>query len=137
MSSGHTASPQTTAGEQYSTLERLLELALTEFGHTGAGPIPGEVVNYGIFAANQALEEVMKHPYWTGGDVDYYVTKTDRREVPDPIMVFGMANFIAQQQGSSKMNMLYQKFSDSMNKILLRQMYGAAATFEMKPMDKG
>lgn len=137
MSGGHTASPHTTAGQEYAALDRLIRLALVEMGHATAGQISGEVMNHCIFCANQALEDVMLHPYWDGGEIAYYVSQDDRRPVPDPIMVYGIAAYLSKQQASQRMQSLFKAFANSMNQILLRKKYGPNPSFDMKVYDKG
>lgn len=137
MSVQTTASPHTTAGAEFSSLDRLAFLALREFGHNSAGQVSGEVMSECIFCANQALEDIMGHPYWDDGEVAYYISQDERRPIPDPIMVFGIAAYLAQQQSSQKLQMLWQKYTNIMNKILLRKKYGVNPDFHMSVLDKG
>ena len=47
-----------------------------------------------IELANRVVEEVRRHPYWTGGDIDYYNDPTENRPINDLIMIDGLGSLL-------------------------------------------
>ena len=72
--------PFAAARNKFSPLEDLVRSALVRAGNFSPSRIDGEVMMMFIELANRVVEEVRRHPYWTGGDIDYYndPQKTDR-----------------------------------------------------------
>ena len=88
--------------EKFSPLEDLVRSALVRAGNFSPSRIDGEVMMMMIELANRVVEDVRKHPYWNGGDLDYYNDPTEFRAIPDMIMIDGLTAHYLIQQGSER-----------------------------------
>ena len=80
-----------------------------------------------IELANRVVEDVRQHPYWTGGDIDYYADITQSRAIPDMIMIDGLTAHYFIQQGSEKAMIFLQLYQAGMNNILNERTNGNKA----------
>ena len=77
-----------------------------------------------IELANRVIEDVRQHPYWDGGDIDYYTDIQERRPIPDMIMIDGLSTHYFIQQGSDKAMVHLQLYQSNMANILHQRAYG-------------
>lgn len=111
----------------YGALSDLVYQALRRYGDMNPATIDGDVMLMFIGLANEVIEEILRHPYWGGGDVEYYTSQEDVRGIPDEIMVTGLLARYAEQQSSDKLNLYLPKFYRAMNSILYRIKYGVGS----------
>ncbi len=94
-------------------LENLMYSALRRYGEFSPGQISGDVAPMFIEFANEILDDFNDHPYRANyEDVPPYISISDSREVPDPIIINGLIAQFASQQGHKdtiKYLSLYQK----------------------------
>ena len=120
--------------EKFSPLEDLVRSALVRAGNFSPSRIDGEVMMMMIELANRVVEDVRKHPYWNGGDLDYYNDPTEFRAIPDMIMIDGLTAHYLIQQGSEKAVMFLQLYQALMTDILLTRQ-DANKTYSIKPIE--
>ena len=120
--------------EKFSPLEDLVRSALVRAGNFSPSRIDGEVMMMMIELANRVVEDVRKHPYWNGGDLDYYNDPTEFRAIPDMIMIDGLTAHYLIQQGSEKAVMFLQLYQALMTDILLTRQ-DANKTYSLKPIE--
>ena len=77
-----------------------------------------------IELANRVVEDIRQHPYWVGGDIDYYQDTQERRPIPDLIMIDGLTAHYFIQQGSDKAMVFLQLYQANMTNILHDRSYG-------------
>jgi hypothetical protein len=102
----------------YSPLETIAFKALRIYGDFNPGTVDGDVLLMFVDFANQVIDEVRAHPYWRGGGVDYYASPTERRAIPDHIMMAGLLAKYAEQQFSDKYQLFAPKYARTMNQLL-------------------
>ncbi len=113
------------AGQKKNTpLEDLVRSALTRAGNYSPSRIDGEVMMMFIELANRVIEEVRRHPYWSGGDIDYYNDPTECREIPDLVMIDGLTAHYFIQQGSEKAMVFLQLYQANLTDTLLERDIG-------------
>tara|TARA_B100001287_G_scaffold231631_1_gene202514 strand:- start:3806 stop:4345 length:540 start_codon:yes stop_codon:yes gene_type:complete len=113
------------AGRKKNTpLEDLVRSALTRAGNYSPSRIDGEVMMMFIELANRVIEEVRRHPYWSGGDIDYYNDPTECREIPDLVMIDGLTAHYFIQQGSEKAMVFLQLYQANLTDTLLERDIG-------------
>jgi hypothetical protein len=110
--------------EKYSPLENLVRSALVRAGNFSPSRVDGEVMMLMIELANRVIEDVRQHPYWEGGDIDYYNDITEWRAIPDMIVIDGLTAHYFIQQGSDKAMIFLQLYQSSMSNILHDRSYG-------------
>jgi hypothetical protein len=120
--------------EKFSPLEDLVRSALVRAGNFSPSRIDGEVMMMMIELANRVVEDVRKHPYWNGGDLDYYNDPTEFRAIPDMIMIDGLTAHYLIQQGSEKAVMFLQLYQALMTDILLTRQ-DSNKTYSIKPIE--
>ena len=103
---------------KFTPLEGLVRSALVRAGNFSPSRIDGEVMMMMVELANRVVEEVRRHPYWTGGDIDYYNDPTQTREIPDMIMIDGLTSHYLIQQGSEKAMVFLQMYQANLADIL-------------------
>lgn len=111
----------------FTPLENLVRSALTRAGNFSVSRVDGEVMMMMIELANRVVEDVRQHPYWTGGDIDYYADITQSRAIPDMIMIDGLTAHYFIQQGSEKAMIFLQLYQAGMNNILNERTNGNKA----------
>lgn len=122
--------------KDYSPLEDLVRSALVRAGNFSPSRIDGEVMMMMIELANRVVEDVRKHPYWEGGEIDYYNDPTESRPIPDLVMIDGLTSHYLIQQGSEKAIMFLQMYQATMTDILLTRIDSNKRYFA-KIMDGG
>jgi hypothetical protein len=120
--------------EKFSPLEDLVRSALVRAGNFSPSRIDGEVMMMMIELANRVVEDIRKHPYWNGGNLDYYNDPTEFRAIPDMIMIDGLVAHYLIQQGSEKAIMFLQLYQALMTDILLTRQ-DANKTYSIKPVE--
>jgi hypothetical protein len=120
--------------EKFSPLEDLVRSALVRAGNFSPSRIDGEVMMMMIELANRVVEDIRKHPYWNGGDLDYYNDPTEFRAIPDMIMIDGLTAHYLIQQGSEKAVMFLQLYQALMTDILLTRQ-DSNKTYSIKPIE--
>ena len=128
--------PFAAAKEKFTPLESLVRSALVRAGNFSPSRVDGEVMMMMIELANRVIEDVRQHPYWTGGEIDYYTDTQERRHIPDMIMIDGLSAHYFVQQGSDKAMVHLQLYQSGMTNILHQRSHGNA-TYEVKIMDGG
>ena len=122
--------------EKFSPLEDLVRSALVRAGNFSPSRGDGEVMMRMIELANRVIEDVRKHPYHDGSEIDYYNDPTEFRKIPDMIMIDGLTSHYLIQQGSEKAIMFLQMYQATMTDILLTRIDGNKRYFA-KVMDGG
>lgn len=130
------AKPFAAGRDKFSPLEDLVRSALVRAGNFSPSRIDGEVMMMMIELANRVVEDVRKHAYWEGGNIDYYNDPTEHREIPDMIMIDGLTSHYLIQQGSEKAIMFLQMYQATMTDTLLNRLDGNKRYFA-KIMDGG
>ena len=110
--------------EKYSPLENLVRSALVRAGNFSPSRVDGEVMMLMIELANRVVEDVRQHPYWEGGDIDYFNDITEWRAIPDMIMIDGLTAHYFIQQGSEKAMIFLQLYQSNMANVLHERVYG-------------
>ena len=77
-----------------------------------------------IELANRVVEDVRKHPYWTGGDIDYFNDPTESRAIPDMVMIDGLTAHYLLQQGSDKAMVFLQIYQSNLTDTLFTRTNG-------------
>lgn len=113
--------------EKFTPLENLVRSALVRAGNFSPSRVDGEVMMLMIELANRVVEDVRQHPYWEGGDIDYYQDITERRPIPDMIMIDGLTAHYFIQQASEKAMVFLQLYQANMANILHERAYGNKA----------
>lgn len=108
----------------FTPLENLVRSALVRAGNFSPSRVDGEVMMLMIELANRVIEDVRQHPYWEGGDIDYYNDITERRSIPDMIMIDGLTAHYFIQQGSEKAMVFLQLYQANMANVLHERAYG-------------
>lgn len=109
--------------EKFSPLEDLVRSALVRAGNFSPSRIDGEVMMMMIELGNRVIEDVRKHPYWTGGEVNYYNDPTQSRQIPDMVMIDGLTAHYLLQQGSDKAMVFLQIYQSNLTDILWTRNY--------------
>lgn len=119
--------PQVT--DDYAPLERLINQALVRYGDYFPETSDGEVSSVMLQYANEVIEEIRQHPYASDEDINrrYYNSITEKRSVPDPIMIIGMAFHYATDQLSAKSQPLGRRYYQLLNSIMWRKLNGNTA----------
>jgi len=113
--------------EKFTPLESLVRSALVRAGNFSPSRVDGEVMMLMIELANRVVEDVRQHPYWEGGDIDYYQDITERRPIHDMILIDGLTAHYFIQQGSEKAMVFLQLYQANMANILHERAYGNKA----------
>jgi hypothetical protein len=129
-----TVNPQ--IADKTSPLETLIFQAVRRYGEFSPSTIDGSGILMFLEFANMVIEDIRHHPYWPEDlDVDYYISQTDTRPVPDPIIINGMLMHLAIQQGSPKVGLYNQLYSKTCNQVLYERLYGKRRP-NMKVVDR-
>jgi hypothetical protein len=119
----------------YSTLDDLVMRALRQYGESNPGVIDGDVMSMFIDFANEIIEEMRQHPYWTGGEINYYRHQSETRPIPDVIMIAGLQYYYAVQQESEKVASKGPRYFRTMNRTLYNRWKGPARP-ELQAFDR-
>ena len=134
MAEASVQKPFVAGKEKFSPLEDLVRSALVRAGNFSPSRIDGEVMMMMIELANRVIEDVRKHPYHDGSDIDYYNDPTEFRAIPDMIMIDGLTAHYLIQQGSEKAVMFLQLYQALMTDILLTRQDGNVR-YSAKPIE--
>lgn len=128
--------PQKAQGN-YTPLEQIAAMTFRRYGDFSDVGVQGDVLLMLIELANRVVEDVNGHPYavTTAADIaeypnavrtgiDYYVTQTDSREIPDLIVLDGLVYHYALQQMSQKAENYSRLYMRTLNGILYNRKYG-------------
>lgn len=108
----------------YSPLQNLAWDALREYGEMNPGTMDGDTMLMFLRFANYIVEDLRAHPYWDIPDIDYYTSLTDKRQIPDTIMIYALQSYYAMQQQSGKMNIKTPAYYRRMNELLYNRKFG-------------
>lgn len=121
--------------DPYAPLSATFTKALRIYGETNPAGADGAAMLMAVDFANEIIDLLHVHPYWTGGQLDYYVSPEEIRPIPDRIVQAGLLYLYAEQQGSEKTKVLYAKFTHTMNSILYNMKYGGSIRHELGVVD--
>lgn len=122
--------------DKFSPLETLIFQALRRYGEYAPGSVDGETILMMIEFANLVVEDVRRHPYWDGTELDYYESQHDVRPIPDPIVVAGLIAHLAIQQSSQKSQIALPLYYRLLNQTLHSRNIGNDKQPVMKLPDK-
>jgi hypothetical protein len=109
----------------YSPLQTLIMQVLRRYGEFSPGTVDGDTALMFIEFANMVLDEVRQHPYHDGSDLPYYLSLTDVRQVPDPVIIAGILYHYAMQQGSEKIQFYMPNYFRTLNQLLWHKANGS------------
>lgn len=119
-----------------SPLEALALRALRRYGEMSPSTMEGDVLLDFVDYANEVIDDVLGHPYFPAGEhIDYYVHPSDRRAVPDHIMVSGVLYRHALQQRSQYAPKYEADYHVKLNQLMLRVKFGTAPEFRFQAVD--
>lgn len=121
---------------EYAPLDALIVRALRRMGDFSPGSVDAQLILLMVDFANQIIDEVRAHPYWTGEEVSYYEHPTDWRAIPDGIIVSGLAYHYAAQQGSQKAAGFGPQYIRDLNRGLWQRLNGNTP-IQLKVVDGG
>lgn len=120
-----------------SSLETLCLQAIRQFGDFNPGTVDSSTLSMFLQFANQIIDEIRVHPYYSGYPVlDYYTSLTDTRPVNDAIIRSGLLYHYALQQGSEKIEIYAPLFNRTMNQQLWQELNGSTK-IQMRIVDDG
>ncbi len=131
--------PHVAGGGSSSPLSDLVRQGLALMGDSSAKRSTGDLEHLMIFFANQIIDEVRNHPYWDGVEVDYYTSSTEKRGIPDMVMVTGLAAKYATQQASQKAGALLSGpsgYYKTLNRKLWERRFTPGTAIELKPIEQ-
>lgn len=128
--------PHVSGGDRHAPLDALVRAALRRAGTFSVSRTDGETMMMFIEFANQVVEDVRRHPYWTGERIDYYTSQSESRPIPDEIVILGLLSHYTIQQGSEKAGFNLQMYQSRMADLLYERMYGNAP-LERRVVDGG
>lgn len=133
-----TPSTSTQITDEYAPLDVLALRALRRYGESSPSTVDAETMLMFMDYANSVLDDVMEHPYWKKGvEIPYYNHITERRNIPDNIMLLGLLAKYAADQTSAKAQRYEMEYFKRLNQILFRTRFGVGAQFEMQVVDYG
>lgn len=113
-------------------LETLIASAIRQFGDASSGAINGDVSLMMVEFANEIIEQIRVHPYQTYTDdnnvvhtvikdLRYYTHHTEKRDIPDTILVKGLLARYAMQQGSKRAQALWGVGLQTLNSVMFNR----------------
>lgn len=127
--------PHVFRGSKHAPLENLVAIALRRYGDFSSRRVTGDVVLMFIELANEVVEMINSHPYYSGDTIQYYNSQTDFREIEDAIMVRGLLALYAEQQASEKYPNARLEFARHLNGILYSRKYKGGVRHEMTSLE--
>lgn len=105
----------------YSPLDAMIVMALRRFGEFHPSTIDADTAQLFIECANEVVHDWNTHPYVNTGSpkisrVTPYISQTEARAIPDPIMVSGLLAYYAMQQGSPKGQLYMPRYNRMLNR---------------------
>lgn len=129
--------PHVDGGKGYAPLSDLMSVGLMIFGDNNIDMADGALAHLLLYFANNIVSEVNIHPYRTGKPlIQPYSHPAEVREIPDAILIDGIAAFYAGQQQSQKAPLLMAKYYQTMNRLLWMELNGNTK-IEARIFDKG
>jgi hypothetical protein len=105
-------------GDDYAPLETLAFKALRIYGDFNPGTVDGDVMAMFLDFANRIIDEIRAHPYWDGSALDYYKHQSEKRPIPDHLVIAGLLAKYAEQQFSEKYQVYAPAYARTMNQLL-------------------
>lgn len=124
-------------GEESSTLETLALLALRRFGEMSASSVEGDALGLFVLYANEVIDDIRTHPYTpTGYVLSYFKHLSERRPIPDHILVSGLLACYARDQKSKAADGYKAEYLLKLNQAMAFSRFGSGATFEISAPDR-
>jgi hypothetical protein len=117
-------------------LQTLATRALMQYGDFAPGAVHGEVILMFIDLANEVIDDIRSHPYWDGSALSYYRHQTDRRPIPDNLIIAGLLAKYSVQQASEKAGIRVSLYVSTLNKLLWYKLNGNGP-IALSVMDEG
>lgn len=103
--------------------------AIRQFGDASSGSVNGDVSLMMVEFANEIIEEIRVHPYQTYTDSDgavravvtdlnYFKHHSEKRDIPDVILIKGLLARYAFQQASKRAQALAGVAAQTMNRVM-------------------
>lgn len=123
-------------GGASSSLEALALRALRRYGEMAVSSAEGDAMALFLDYGNEIIDDILGHPYFpVGGVLPYYGHVSERRGIPDHIVVQGLLARHAKQQKSSKADEYLADYYAKLNQVMTRVKFGAAPEFEIAAPD--
>lgn len=137
--------PQVSGQDNYAPLIDLVATAERRRGQMTAARLTGDQVLLYLEYANEIVEDVRSHRYWTilvnkslaPAVLAYYTDLNEKRAIPDGIMIAGLRAYAAEQAGSKKAKALFDVYRARMSMILYQRIHGGVPKEYIRPMDGG
>ena len=117
------SSQQPNIDEPFSNLESLINDALKNFGNLYIDSIDPGVKALLLGRANRIVEDMRAHPYYPLPDLDYYKSLTDKRPIPDEIMISGLLYHYARFMRDSEWKEREKEYYTTASQILYTRMF--------------
>jgi|TARA_R100001510_G_scaffold34719_1_gene31189 hypothetical protein len=135
LNKNHVSNSNPHIRDVYSPLQKLSMQALRRYGEFAPESVDGNVLLMFIDFANEIIEDVRVHPYFSDNyEIEYYTHMTDSRSIPDTIMVNGLLFKYATQQASDKVQIYGPLYNQMLNQILYRE-HARTSKLQMIPVD--
>lgn len=129
-------SPQLVGSAPSSPLEALALRAMRRFGEMAPSTVEGDAMGLFVDYANEIIDDILGHPYFpVGGVLAYYTHASERRDIPDHIIVSGLLARHAKQQSSKRANEFLGDYYAKLNQVMTRVKFGAAPEFVIEAVD--
>lgn len=127
-------SPQ--IADDFAPLDALVLRTLRRYGEMSPSTTDAEAMLMFMDYANAIVDDVMEHPYWQKGvGIPYYNHTTEKRSVPDNIMIAGLLAKYAFDKSSQKAGKYEQDYYKRLNQVLARVKFGVGAEFSIQVID--
>lgn len=137
LNKNHVSNSNPHIKEVYSPLQKLAMSALRRYGEFNPESVDGNVMLMFIEFANEIIEDIRVHPYFSDTfEIEYYTHVTDSRSIPDTIITYGLLFKYATQQASDKVKIYGPLYYEFMNKILYKE-YARNSKLQMIVYDGG
>ena len=131
--------PHRSGKTSFAPLALNASAVLRRFGDMNQGRIEADLALQIIDYANEVIEDLRLHPYWST-PLAYYTAFTDVRPVPDLILQHGIKFRYAVDQGDARAPTYRAQYYASMNHILYNRLnddVAGQAKIEIQPIDGG
>ena len=123
-------------GGATSSLEALALRAIRRYGEMAVSSVEGDAMALFLDYGNEIIDDILGHPYFpVGGVLPYYTHVSERRDIPDHILVQGLLAKHAKQQKSGKADEYLGDYFAKLNQVMARVKFGAAPEFEFQALD--
>lgn len=117
-------------------LSDLIHQALRRYGDPEPESATDTMPELFLDLANEVIDEVRSHPYWTGETINYLTSIEQASLVPDNIMKMGLLAKYAKQQVSAKAPILERDYLRTLNQQLWYRINGNSG-IRMRVVDDG